>query len=229
MMIAVEQTKNAESAVQSAASAWPFMGLIMSPAVDRAIAIVAIVPFSYMEYARFREGLLNIPRAAAFAATLLLVVTMIVRRPPVRVTPNPWFWLLAFTATYGTLGPALFAQRGVVIAPPIATDVIALLGLGIAVYARVSLGRNIGFVPAQRRLVTSGAYAYVRHPIYTGLFVAYFGLILRAYSPVNLAMVAIVSGLFIIKSFIEEGFLKSDPIYAEYMRRVKFRWFPRIA
>jgi hypothetical protein len=42
-------------------------------------------------------------------------------------------------------------------------------------------------------------------------------------------MVAIVSGLFIIKSIIEEGFLKSDPIYAEYMRRVKFRWFPGIA
>ena len=129
MTIAEEQTKHAKSAVQSSASAWPFMGLIMSPAVDRAVAIVAIVPFSYMEYARFREGLLNIPRAAAFAATFLLIVTMIVRRPPVRVTPNPWFWLLAFAATYGTLGPALFAQRGVVIAPPIATDVIALLRL----------------------------------------------------------------------------------------------------
>jgi len=229
MTIAEEQTKHTESGVQSAASAWPFMGLIISPAVDRAIAIVAIVPFSYVEYARFREGLLNIPRAAAFAATVLLIVTMIVRRPPVRVTPNPWFWLLAFTATYGTLGPALFAQRGVVIAPPIATDVIALLGLGIAVYARVSLGRNIGFVPAQRRLVTSGAYAYVRHPVYTGIFVTYLGLILRSYSPVNLAAVIILSGLWIIKSFIEESFLKSDQVYAEYMRRVKFRWFPRIA
>jgi hypothetical protein len=119
MIIVGEQTKNTESAVQSAASAWPFMGLIMSPAVDRAIAIVAIVPFSYMEYARFREGLLNIPRAAAFAATLLLILTMVVRRPPVRVTPNPWFWLLAFVVTYGSFGLAMFAQRGVVIARPL--------------------------------------------------------------------------------------------------------------
>jgi hypothetical protein len=72
MTIAGEQTKHAESAVQSSASAWPFMGLIM-PAVDRAIAIVAILPFSYLEYVRFREGLVNLPRAAAFAATLLLI------------------------------------------------------------------------------------------------------------------------------------------------------------
>ena len=104
MTIAEEQTKHTESVVQSAASARPFMGLIISPAVDRAIAIVAIVPFSYMEYVRFREGLLNIPRAAAFAATLLLIITMVVRRPPVRVTPNPWFWLLAFVVTYGSFG-----------------------------------------------------------------------------------------------------------------------------
>jgi hypothetical protein len=52
----------------------------------------------------FGEGLVNIPRAAAFAATLLLIVTMVARRPPVRVTPNPLFWLLAFVVTYGSFG-----------------------------------------------------------------------------------------------------------------------------
>ena len=229
MTIAEEQTKYTESVVQPAMNNWSFMSLITSPTTDRVVAIVAILPFSYLEYVRFGEGLVNIPRAAAFAATLLLIVTMVVRRPPVRVTPNPWFWLLAFVVTYGSFGLAMFAQRGDVIAPPIVTDVIAILGLCIFIYARLSLGRNIGFVPAQRQLVTSGAYAYVRHPVHTGIFVTYLGLILRSYSPVNLATVIILSGLWIIKSFIEEGFLKKDPIYAEYMRRVKFRWFPRIA
>jgi hypothetical protein len=69
MTIAEKHTKHTESVVQSAASAWPFMGLIISPTVDRVIAIVAILPFSYLEYVRFGEGLVNIPRAAAFAAT----------------------------------------------------------------------------------------------------------------------------------------------------------------
>jgi hypothetical protein len=148
------------------------MGLIISPTVDRVIAIVAILPFSYLEYVRFGEGLVNIPRAAAFAATLLLIVTMLVRRPPVRVTPNPWFWLLAFVVTYRSFGLAMFAQRGVVIAPPIVTDVIALLGLGIFIYARFSLGRNIGFCPGAasacdqrsvRLRATSGLYGNLRY------------------------------------------------------------------
>jgi protein-S-isoprenylcysteine O-methyltransferase Ste14 len=228
MTIAEEQTKYAESVAQPAISTWSFMNWLTSPAVDRAIAIIAIVPFSYLEYVRLGKGLLNIPSAAAFAATFLLIVTMVVRRPPVRVTPNPWFWLLAFVVTYGSFGLAMFAQRGVAIAPTIVTDVIALLGLGIFIYARLSLGRNIGFVPAQRQLVTSGAYAYVRHPVYTGIFVTYLGLILRSYSPANLATAIILSGLWVIKSFIEEGFLKKDPVYAEYMQQVKFRWFPKI-
>jgi len=228
MTIAEEQTKHTESVVQPAMSTWSFMNWLTSPAVDRAIAIIAIVPFSYLEYVRFGKGLLNIPSASAFAATLLLIVTMVVRRPPVRVTPNPLFWLLAFVATYGSFGLALFAQHGVAIASTLVTDVIAILGLAIFIYARLSLGRNIGFVPAQRQLVTSGAYAYVRHPVYTGIFVTYLGLILRSYSPVNLATVIILSGLWVIKSFIEEGFLKKDPVYAGYMQKVKFRWFPKI-
>ena len=203
--------------------------LITSPSVDRAIAFVAILPFVYVTYVRFTQGLLNIPRAGAVLTSLLLIATMLARRPPVRVTPNPWYWLLAFVATYGTLGPALFAQRGVPLTPTSVSNIVALVSLGITLYARVRLGRNIGFVPAQRRIVTDGAYGFVRHPIYTGIFVAYLGLMLRAYSPVNLAMVVIVSGCFIAKSFIEENFLRSDPSYAAYLKQVRYRWVPWIA
>lgn len=45
----------------------------------------------------------------------------------------------------------------------------------------------------------------------------------------NLAMVLGVSALFMIKSVVEENFLKSDPTYAQYMQQVRSRWFPGIA
>ena len=212
-----------------ATTAWSFMRIITSPSVDRIVAIVSVVPFAYLTYVRFAEGNLTIPRLCSLIATFLLIATMMVRRAPVRVTPNPWFWLLAFVATYGATAAALFAQRGVPLAPAIVTSTIALLALGITVFARFSLGRNIGFVPAQRRIVTSGAYAYMRHPIYTGLFVGYMGLILRAYSPLNVAMFSFIVALFVIKSVVEENFLKTDPLYAEYMQLVRSRWFPGIA
>ena len=205
-----------------------FLNVVTHPNVDRTIATLAIVPFIYTTYVRYTQGLLNIPRASAVVASLLLIGTMVIRRPPIRVTPNPWYWLLAFVATYGTLGPTLFSQRGVPLAPNVITDGLALLSLGITAFARFSLGKNIGFVPAQRQLVTNGAYAHVRHPIYTGIFVAYAGLVLRAYSPLNLSMVVVVSTLFMIKSVVEENFLKADPVYAEYMRKVRWRWIPGI-
>ncbi len=202
---------------------------LMSPKVDRMIAIIAIAPFMYTTYVRFREGALNIPRVSAIIMSFLLIATMVVRRAPQRVTPNPWYWLLAFVATYGTLGPTLFSQRGIPLTPSWVSNTVALLALAIIVYARMSLGKNIGFVPAQRELVTWGAYGYVRHPIYTGIFVGYTGLMMRAFSPLNLAMVLAVSALFMIKSFVEENFLKSDPQYAAYMQKVRYRWFPGIA
>jgi len=34
---------------------------------------------------------------------------------------------------------------------------------------------------------------------------------------------------FVLKSVVEESFLRSDPKYADYMQRVRWRWLPGIA
>jgi len=50
--------------------------------------------------------------------------------------------------------------------------VLCVIGLAFAIWARVTLGRHWGMPMTLRdtpALVTSGPYAYVRHPIYTGL------------------------------------------------------------
>jgi branched-subunit amino acid ABC-type transport system permease component len=174
-----------------ATTAWSFMRIITAPSVDRAVAIVSIVPFAYLTYLRFAEGVFNIPRVSSMIVGFLLIGTMVVRRAPVRVTTNPWLWLLAFVATYGAVVSSLVAQRGVPLAPAIVTSTIALLALSITVFARLSLGRNIGFVPAQRRLVTSGAYAYMRHPIYTGLIAAIIATAIVLATPVGLTLAVI--------------------------------------
>lgn len=55
---------------------------------------------------------------------------------------------------------------------------ITAAGIGFAIWARVYLGRNWG-MPMSRKedpeLVTGGPYAYVRHPIYTGILLAMLG------------------------------------------------------
>lgn len=196
------------------------------PWVDKTIAVLAVLPFAYELVRIAMRGEMNIPRASVAIQFLLVIATMVLRTAPVRVTPNPWYWLLAFLASYWGLFTAAFAQKGVALTPTVVTNSIAILSLVIAVYARLSLGRNIGLVPAQRDIVTRGAYRFVRHPIYTGLIISYLGFTLRMYSPFNLTMALIVIGMFVVKSFIEEGFLRADPEYADYLAQVHYRWFP---
>jgi protein-S-isoprenylcysteine O-methyltransferase Ste14 len=92
------------------------------------------------------------------------------------------------------------------------TDAIAIPGLLIVVWARLSLGRNIGFVPAQRELVNSVAYAYMRHPVYTGGLLTSLAFALSAYGPQNALLFGLGVFLFItVKSIVEKNFLRADP------------------
>jgi len=202
---------------------------ITDPRLDRLVAAVASLPFAYMLYYRLAHEGFDLPRVAIAINFALLIGTMVVRRPPVRVTPKPLYWATAFVATYWGFMTLGFAERGEPIAPTLATHGLALASLVVSASARLSLGRNIGFVPAQRELVTSYAYGVVRHPIYTGLFLSLTAFVLRAWSPTNLFLSVVPALLFVIKSFMEERFLGEDPAYRRYMDRVRFRWVPGIA
>lgn len=206
-----------------------FFATLTIPWVDKTIAVLAVMPFIYEVIRIIMRGEMNISRASIVIQFLIIIVTMVIRTTPVRVTPNPWYWLLAFAITYYGLFAAVFAQKGTALVPRMVSDSVSILALIVAVYARISLGRSIGFVPAQRDIITQGAYRFVRHPIYTGLILSYIGFSLRMFSPRNVTMSIIVIGLIVLKSFIEEGFLREAPEYADYLGRVRWRWFPWLA
>ena len=206
-----------------------FMEFLTTPWVDKTIAIIAVVPNAIELYHRYTAGNLSFPRAVLGTQTFILIVTMVFRRTPVKVTPNPWYWLLAFVATYGIFFVNAFAWNGRPLIPPVVSNWLAVLAGAIFIYARLSLGRSIGFVPANRGIVTRGAYRFVRHPIYTALFVAMVAFVLRNYSPLTLLMASVIVILFVIKSIVEERFLRSDPDYAAYLQRVRYRWIPGVA
>jgi protein-S-isoprenylcysteine O-methyltransferase Ste14 len=206
-----------------------FFEALTIPWVDKSIAVVAVVPFVHEVIRIMMRGEMNLPRGSIVIQFLIIIATMVFRTAPVRVTPNPWYWLLAFAVTYYGLFVAVFAQRGAPLVPPAVSDSISILALIVGVYARLSLGRSIGFVPAQRDIITGGAYRFVRHPIYTGLILSYIGFSLRMFSPRNVTMSVMVIGLIVLKSFIEEGFLRKAPEYANYLERVRWRWFPWLA
>jgi protein-S-isoprenylcysteine O-methyltransferase Ste14 len=81
-----------------------------------------------------------------------------------------------------------------------------LTGLGLAVWARVYLGRNWGTPMSERvdaELVTAGPYRYIRNPIYSGLILAAIGTAV-AVSWYWLVAVEFMGAYFIYSATVEE-------------------------
>jgi protein-S-isoprenylcysteine O-methyltransferase Ste14 len=100
-----------------------------------------------------------------------------------------------------------------------------VLGLALAVWARVYLGRNWG-MPMSRRadpeLVTTGPYGRVRHPIYSGLILAMTGTAI-AVGLYWLNAVAISGVYFLFSAVIEERTMARlfPAAYPPYKRATK--------
>lgn len=196
------------------------------PWVDKLIAVIAVLPFAFLVWTYLRMAPMPFEIMLTVVNLATITVTMLLRHPPKRVTRNPAFWLLALLATYWLFFTRDFYEVGVRMAPVSLTLVLVTIGFAITIWARLSLGRNIGFVPAQRKIVSTGAYRWVRHPIYTGLFLSVTASTLADFSLQNLALNGFWMALFAYKSLVEEGFLKASPEYAAYMGQVRWRWFP---
>jgi len=218
----------ADEPARDARSTFSLLRFFMTPWVDKTIAILACLPFVVALYLRIRASGFDLPRVVVVINVFVLVATMISRRVPTRITPNPLFWLLAFVSVYWWLAAATLAPRGRPLLPNWGTNMIAISTLIIQLWARLSLGRNIGLVPAQRQIVTHGAYRYMRHPIYTGTLLSYFGVVLRSYSSSSVVLFSLGIIWTVIKSLVEESFLRADPQYAAYLQRVRWRWIPGI-
>jgi protein-S-isoprenylcysteine O-methyltransferase Ste14 len=107
-----------------------------------------------------------------------------------------------------------------------AVGVILLLsGLGLAVWARIFLGRNWGMPMTHKdepELVTSGPYRLVRHPIYSGILLAILGTSL-ATNLYLLIAVAVIGVYFIYSAKVEEKIMTTSfpNSYPSYRMRTK--------
>ena len=106
--------------------------------------------------------------------------------------------------------------------PPAAGVLLVAAGLGFAVWARIHLGRNwsaeVG-VKQDHALIRSGPYRHLRHPIYSGMLLAFLGMALTFGEWRGLVALALVLASFVRKSRMEESFMRETfPEYAEYQR-----------
>lgn len=146
-------------------------------------------------------------------------------------------WMLVLALVAGVMAPVaeLLGLDPIVSADALrlAGLVIAVVGIGLTFLAQSAMGTEwrIGVDADERTgLVTGGAFAVVRNPIYTAMFVTAVGLVLMVPNWVAVAgLVLLVASVELQVRYVEEPHLRhlhgSD--YAAYERRVG-RFAPRV-
>jgi protein-S-isoprenylcysteine O-methyltransferase Ste14 len=101
---------------------------------------------------------------------------------------------------------------------------LTVVGLAFTWWARVHMGRLWhGGVSrtAEHRVIQSGPFALVRHPIYTGMIAAVWAVAVLQARPLALFGAGLFALGFVLKARLEERFLAAElPDYAAYRDRV---------
>jgi len=85
---------------------------------------------------------------------------------------------------------------------------VGLLGLSLWIASTINIGRSLAVLPEAGRLVTHGIYKYLRHPMYVGITLTLFGLLLACGSAFGMIyLLVIVLPLNVIRVRLEEKML----------------------
>ena len=144
--------------------------------------------------------------------------------------------IIASLAIGGLIGVMVFSafdhRFGWSTVPPIVSiigDVLVAAGLFvdlIALRENSFAGSTVQKFEGQR-VISTGLYAHVRHPVYTGALIMSIGIPPALGSLWGLAFLALTIPVLAWRIFNEEALLRNDlPGYAEYLQKVRFRLVP---
>jgi len=159
------------------------------------------------------------------ASEALVVVLTVFRRSAGTVDRTLRARLLT---VFSCFGPPL-VKPAATIAPMASeafTVLVSAIGLLLVIVGKVSLGRSFGLTPANRGVVSTGVYRFVRHPIYLGYLITHIGFVVANPLNWNLTVLAAADVALLLRAILEERTLAKDAAYRQYMQRVRYRLLP---
>jgi protein-S-isoprenylcysteine O-methyltransferase Ste14 len=97
------------------------------------------------------------------------------------------------------------------------------------VFKENSYASRIVEVDKKQKVISTGPYAFVRHPMYTGVIPMYLCIPLALSSYIALIFFVPVVIVIILRIFDEERLLLKDlEGYKEYTKKVKYRLIPSV-
>jgi protein-S-isoprenylcysteine O-methyltransferase Ste14 len=161
-------------------------------------------------------------------------------RPPVRRDQRPWDrglmavaalavwgWLAAMGWEVGRQGvrmPGWVQGAGALL-------IVAFFLVAARIFRENRFATPIVELQAGRshRVVTTGPYACVRHPMYASALLLFVGTPLLLGSPRGLLLAPLILPLLVVRALGEERVLMAElPGYAEYAARVRARFLPGV-
>ncbi len=158
----------------------------------------------------------------AIASFMLLVSWLVlIRLRPVAKSSGLAPRIAALIGTFLQLALVLLPRHAdTSIAVKLISSALILGGNSFALYVLFWLGRSFSIMPEARRLVTTGPYGIVRHPLYLAEFIASMGVLMQFFSPYAALISGTQAGFQILRMHFEERVLRSAfPDYAAYSRR----------
>ena len=151
-----------------------------------------------------------------------LIILLYFLRRPARLTNRSFpTKAIAILATFTPFaipilgGPGAINPKMVII-----SDLIIILGMALSIYSLRVLGKSFSIIPQARRLVQSGPYRLVRHPLYVSELIAVFGVVLAGFTIIKLIIYFFLIACQIYRAFQEEKLLATVfPEYEEYRLR----------
>jgi protein-S-isoprenylcysteine O-methyltransferase Ste14 len=159
-------------------------------------------------------------RLSTITFLLLLGVSVDLRGRPIGKARGLEPRMSAFAGGFLVYAIPLFPRRELSVTLEMISTLLVLFGSAAAVVSLVRLGRSFSVMAEARRLVTSGPYRIVRHPLYLAEELAIIGIWLQFLSLSSAFVLAVQIAFQLRRMHNEEAILaESFPEYAAYRQR----------
>jgi protein-S-isoprenylcysteine O-methyltransferase Ste14 len=158
-------------------------------------------------------------RLSTIAFMLLLAAAVILRTRPSAKASGLEPRISALVGTFLIFGIALFPRHDLSLSAEVISTLLIMIGNVGAVIALARLGRSFSVMAEIRRLVTSGPYRFVRHPLYLAEEIATIGMTMQFISAWTALLLVLHIAFQLRRMHNEETILTASfPEYIAYRR-----------
>ncbi|WP_175870951.1 isoprenylcysteine carboxylmethyltransferase family protein [Burkholderia sp. BCC0397] len=192
----------------------------------RVASVTVLGVFAYLIYMSWRSDPSRITLILLLVSAILTVGMSAFAKLPTRRDWHPVAVCFSLGGSFYCLAYQLTASTQLI--PEWAGGTWQICGIAWQLFAKLSLGRSFGLLPANRGVVSTGAYRFMRHPIYAGYLLSEIGFLLANFSTRNALTIGVWMLLQIGRIRMEERVLSEDADYRAYKTKVRYRLIPGV-